>query len=231
MNCELVSIMLFKNRTIFHKFGCPFLGSLELEHCPPPHKSIYCSCEIQIIWVSCISPGNSSKCHCMRSWLMLKKWAWSLLGTCWKEFDGEGVGETTEIKFSCSSHRGWVDSRSANVQVCHGEDSVMVHGVMGVTGPSCIPSCTEIETDGNSWKRMCNISICGHRLSNNRLTSHTGTAVSCIHSPSWILWSLNFPNNPILLFQNLPCSIYLSYDISSPLRLPFFLETSWNFAS
>lgn len=151
---------------------------------------------------------------------MLKKWPWSLVGIFWEELDGKSVGELTKVKWTCSSHGDWLIRGQPVLK------KDFLPGVIRVTGLSSVPACFVMETDGNSWKRMCNIFICGHRLSNNCLTPHSVTVVTCIHSPSLLtLWSLTLHNYPILLYFRI-CHFphIFSYDISSPLRLIFFLS-------
>ena len=79
---------------------------------------------------------------------------------------------------------------------------------------------------------MCNIFICGHRLSNNCLTPHSVTVVTCINSPSLF----DFVASCITIqFSYISESaifhIFFSYNISSPLRLIFFLSFFFFFAS
>ena len=110
--CNQVKVRNPRNRSVKKEYkvqGC-YIQQIKMQNLWEYlyFKSIHCSCEIQLIWVFCISSGNSVKCHCTWTKLMLKKWPWSLVGIFWEELNGKSVCELTEIKRTCSSHRDWL---------------------------------------------------------------------------------------------------------------------------
>lgn len=154
--------------------------------------------------------------------LTLKKWLWSFSGTCWKEFNGEGVWWAYRKQPWVLITQGinWRVSL-ADVRVCPAGENC--HGTCSDQGHRSLlsPFLQETWLPVQPMQQMVRLKENGRHLCmwariGQPLCNSTQWQLYLVFTLLLDLSIFQLAWQPSLLFQNLPFSAYFSYDTSFP---------------